>query len=86
MDVISAKEGHRDYQRAGGPLLWGLAERDRVVQPGEEKPLGSLLADFQYLKGAFRYWKKSVEGLLFRECIDRTSKIVFKLKKKGDLY
>ncbi|GAB0192676.1 hypothetical protein GRJ2_001732900 [Grus japonensis] len=36
-----SRGGHEADRRAGAPLLWRQAERVGVVQPGEEKALGS---------------------------------------------
>jgi len=38
----STEEGHKNYQRAGAPLLRTEEERVGVVQPREEKFLGIL--------------------------------------------
>ncbi|KAJ7404530.1 hypothetical protein WISP_145135 [Willisornis vidua] len=40
------KESHDDNQKAGISLLWTKADRVVVVQPGEEKALGDLIAAF----------------------------------------
>ena len=43
---MSPEEGHENGLRAGTLLLQRKAERVGVVQPGEEKALGDLIAAF----------------------------------------
>ena len=43
--------GHKSDQRAGAPLLWGNAERDGVVQPGEENAPGRPYCSLSVLTG-----------------------------------
>jgi len=45
------EEGDKKNQRAGGPRLWGKAERVGVVQPGEEKALWRPYCGLSVLKG-----------------------------------
>jgi len=47
-----SREGHKNDQRAGTPLLGGKAERVGTVQPGEEKaPEKTLLQPFSTKRG-----------------------------------
>ncbi|PKU45539.1 protein themis isoform x2 [Limosa lapponica baueri] len=71
-------EGHEGDQRAGALLLRRQAERVGIVQPGEEKALQRPYSSLPVPKGVHR---RDGEGLSIRECSDRTSGNVFKLKK-----
>ena len=46
------KEGYKNDPRAGAPLLWGQAERVRLVQPGEENAEGRPDCSLSVLKGS----------------------------------
>jgi len=46
------KEGYKNDPRAGAPLLGGQAERDGLVQPGEEKAAGRPDCSLSVLKGS----------------------------------
>lgn len=74
------EEGHRNYQRAGAPFLWGKPNRVSIVKPGEEKVLG-IIAAFWYLKGW--YYKKDGGKLYVRVCCHRARANDFKLKEDG---
>ncbi|GAB0176015.1 hypothetical protein GRJ2_000066700 [Grus japonensis] len=72
-------------QRRATKLIRGLEHlcyEDRlrvgVVQPGEEKALGTPYSSLPVSKGAYR---KDGEGLFMRECSDRTRGNGFKLKE-----
>jgi len=48
------EEGHKDYSRAGAPLLQGQAERVGAVQPAEEKAAGRAYCGLSVLKGGLQ--------------------------------
>ena len=48
------EESHEGDQGVGAPPLRRQAEGAELVQPGEKKAAGDLIAAFQYLKGAYR--------------------------------
>jgi len=75
---VGPEKGHSNDLRAGAPLLRGKAGRGGAVQSGEEKPLGDLIAAFQYIKVAYKYCG---DKLLSRACCNRTVGDVFKLKE-----
>ena len=55
------EDGHKNGQRDGTPLLWGKAERDGAVQPGEEKAVGRPYGDTSILKGGLeKRWGQAV--------------------------
>ncbi|MDO7824778.1 hypothetical protein, partial [Helicobacter pylori] len=72
------EESHKDNQRAQAPPLRRQAEGAGLVQPGEKKAWGDLIAAFQYLKGAYKQ-----EGNQLFERVDncRTRGNGFKLRE-----
>ena len=72
------EEGHKNYPRAGAPLLQGQTERVEVVQLGGEKAAGTPYSGLLVLKGAYR---NDEENLLSKVCCDRTRSNVFKPKE-----
>jgi len=51
---MGLEEGSNNDQRGGAPLLRGQAEKDGVVQPGEEKGLGRPYCGLSVLKGGLQ--------------------------------
>jgi len=73
------EKGHKDEQRAGAPSLQRQAERDGLVQPGEEKAMRRPHCSLpQYLK---RYYKKEGNLPFARVDSDRTRGSGLKLKE-----
>jgi len=50
-------EGHKNDQRAGTPLLGGKSERVGIVQPGEEKAVGTPYSSLPVLEEGARSWR-----------------------------
>ena len=73
------EKGHKDEQRAGAPSLQRQAERDGLVQPGEEKAMRRPHCSLpQYLKADY---KQERNQLLTKLDSDRTQGSGFKLKE-----
>ena len=72
------EEGHKNFQRAGTPLLREKDETDGVVHPGEEKAPGRPYSGFSIYKEAY---KTDGEKLFIKACSDRTRDNSFKLKE-----
>jgi len=72
------EKGHDDYQRAEAPPLQGQAERVEANQSGERRLWGDPIANFQYLKRAYR---KAEEGLLITAWNNRMRRNGFKLEE-----
>ena len=75
---MSPEESHKDYQRAGTPLLGGKAERVGVLQPRKEKAPGRPSRSLPVHERAYR---KAGEGPFTKACSDRTRGNGFKLKE-----
>jgi len=79
---VGPEEGHKNYSRAGAPLLWGQTERVGAIQPGEEKAAGR---PYHSLPVPGEACKKVGERLLTRACSDRTRGKRFETER-GQIY